>query len=82
MYANPVALAAISYYYYIFFLALNCLWLFLIWMYFPETNGYSLEETSTLFDDGDDGIQVLEAKVVTVKGDNIIEERDFGKEKI
>lgn len=71
MYVNPIALAAIGYHYYIFFLALNCVWLFLIWMYFPETNGYSLEKLALLFD-GDDGNQVLEGKAVdeleTVEG--------------
>ncbi|KAH8898804.1 general substrate transporter [Thozetella sp. PMI_491] len=50
MYVNPVALAAIAWRYYFVFLALNCLWLFLIWMFFPETKGYSLEELAVLFD--------------------------------
>ncbi|KAK9798725.1 putative General substrate transporter [Seiridium cardinale] len=82
MYVNPIALAAISYYYYVFFLALNCLWLFLIWMYFPETNGYSLEELSTLFDGNGDNVQVLDGKVVTIKGDNIVEETEVDKKEL
>ncbi|KAK6081348.1 hypothetical protein SCUP515_03036 [Seiridium cupressi] len=82
MYVNPIALAAISYYYYVFFLALNCLWLFLIWMYFPETNGYSLEELATLFDGHGDNVQILDGKVVTIKGDNIVEETEVDKKEI
>jgi MFS family permease len=63
MYVNPIALAAISWKYYIFFLALNCFWLYIIWMFFPETNGYSLEELSLLFD-GDGNGDVLEGKIM------------------
>jgi MFS family permease len=51
MYVNPIALAAIGYYYYIFYLGLNCFWLTCIWMFFPETKGYALEELAMLFDD-------------------------------
>ncbi|KAF2811402.1 general substrate transporter [Mytilinidion resinicola] len=50
MYVNPIALAKIGYHYYIFFLALNVVWLTLIFMFFPETKGYTLEEMSMLFD--------------------------------
>lgn len=61
MYVNPIALAAIGYYYYIVFLALNCMWLVLIYLFFPETKGYSLEELSMLFDGGD-SVVVLDGK--------------------
>ncbi|EON95622.1 putative sugar transporter protein [Phaeoacremonium minimum UCRPA7] len=61
MYVNPIALAAIGYYYYIVFLALNCMWLVLIYLFFPETKGYSLEELSMLFDSGD-SVVVLDGK--------------------
>lgn len=54
MYVNPIALAAIGYHYYIFFIGLNCFWLTLIFFFFPETKGYSLEELAVLFDDGAD----------------------------
>lgn len=53
MYVNPIALAAIGYYYYIFYLGLNCGWLTLIYLFFPETKGYTLEELAGLFDDED-----------------------------
>lgn len=51
MYVNPIALAAIGYHYYIFFIGLNCFWLTLIFFFFPETKGYSLEELAVLFDE-------------------------------
>ncbi|KAK5056833.1 hypothetical protein LTR84_012365 [Exophiala bonariae] len=54
MYVNPIALAAIGYHYYIFFIGLNCFWLILIFFFFPETKGYSLEQLAVLFDDGVD----------------------------
>ncbi|KAH7323461.1 general substrate transporter [Rhexocercosporidium sp. MPI-PUGE-AT-0058] len=59
MYVNPIALAAIGYHYYIFFLGLNCVWLTLIWMFFPETKGYALEELAMLFDDDANVIDAL-----------------------
>jgi MFS family permease len=50
MYVNPIALAAIGYHYYIFFLCLNCFWLFIIWFFFVETRGYTLEEIQQFFE--------------------------------
>jgi MFS family permease len=63
MYVNPIALAKIGYHYYIFFLVLNVGWLTLIYMFFPETKGYTLEEMSMLFD-GDENV-VLGLKIVS-----------------
>ena len=50
MYVNPIALAEIGYYYYIFFLGLNCVWLAIIWYFFVETKGYTLEEIQQFFE--------------------------------
>ncbi|GKT40262.1 lactose permease [Colletotrichum spaethianum] len=61
MWVNPIALAAIEYHYYIFFLGLNCVWLYLIWCFFPETSGYSLEELSIIFEDGNHAVEILNA---------------------
>lgn len=68
MYVNPVALAAIGYYYYIVFLALNCMWLALIWLFFPETKGYALEELAMLFDDGASVLGVKDGDVESRSG--------------
>lgn len=50
MYVNPIALAEIGYHYYIFFLGLNCVWLAIIWGFFVETRGYTLEEIQLFFE--------------------------------
>ncbi|KPI45215.1 Lactose permease [Cyphellophora attinorum] len=64
MYVNPIALAAIGYHYYIFFIGLNLFWLTMIYLFFPETKGYSLEELAVLFDDGSENVLVQGQKVV------------------
>lgn len=61
MWVNPIALAAIGYHYYIFFLGLNCFWLYLIWCFFPETGGYSLEELAVIFEDDSHAMEILDA---------------------
>ena len=73
MYVNPIALKAIGYHYYIVFLCLNCIWLGLIYIFFPETKGYSLEELAMLFDE--DAKIVIDGQGVEI-GDEI---RDIGE---
>lgn len=51
-YVNPIAMAQIGYWYYVFYLGLLFLFIGVIYFTFPETRGYSLEELGTLFDDG------------------------------
>jgi MFS family permease len=63
MYVNPIALAAIGYHYYIFFIGLNLFWLTMIYLFFPETKGYSLEELAVLFDDSSENVLVQGQKV-------------------
>ena len=48
-YVNPIALDRIGYYYYIFYLGLLFAGLAIIYLFFPETNGKTLEELSGLF---------------------------------
>ncbi|KAH7133039.1 general substrate transporter [Dactylonectria estremocensis] len=49
-FANPVALEAIGWKYYIVFAALLATWFVAIWFLFPETSGRTLEEVSEIFD--------------------------------
>ncbi|KAL2849645.1 general substrate transporter [Aspergillus pseudodeflectus] len=49
-FANPVALEAIGWKYYIVFTVLAAVWFIFIWFVFPETKGMSLEEVAVVFD--------------------------------
>lgn len=51
-YVNPIAMASIGYWYYVFYLGMLFLFIAVIYFTYPETSGYSLEELSTLFEDG------------------------------
>lgn len=49
-YVNPIALAAVNWEWYIFYLVALTVWITVIYFFFPETRGLSLEECSLLFD--------------------------------
>lgn len=49
---NPVALAHIQWKYYIVYIVLLCMYLVLIFLFFPETRRLSIEEVSLIFDTG------------------------------
>lgn len=51
-YVNPIAMASIGYWYYVFYLGMLFMFIAIIYFTYPETRGYSLEELSTLFEDG------------------------------
>lgn len=53
-YVNPIAMASIGYWYYVFYLGMLFLFVGIIYFTFPETRGCSLEELGTLFEDGFD----------------------------
>jgi hypothetical protein len=77
MYVNPIALSAIGYHYYIFFLCLDCFWLGVIWFFFVETRGYTLEEVQQFFEDRvGTGTFVIEASNQSLQSNNtMVEER-------
>ncbi|KAH8556084.1 major facilitator superfamily domain-containing protein [Umbelopsis sp. PMI_123] len=50
-YVNPIAMAAISWKYYIVFLCILCCEFIVVYFYFPETKGLSLEEVSVIFEE-------------------------------
>ncbi|KAL4879558.1 hypothetical protein BJY04DRAFT_208668 [Aspergillus karnatakaensis] len=58
-FVNPIGLDALSWRYYIVFVAALLLWLVIIWFTFPETKGMSLEEVSKIFD-GEDALRGTE----------------------
>lgn len=51
-YVNPIAMERIGYWYYVVYLGLLFVFIAVIYFTYPETSGYSLEELSTLFEDG------------------------------
>jgi hypothetical protein len=52
-FANPVAMEAIAWKYYIVWCVAIAVHLTLIFFFFPETKGYSLEEVAEIFDGPD-----------------------------
>ncbi|KAI4723771.1 MFS sugar transporter-like protein [Aureobasidium sp. EXF-10728] len=53
-YVNPIALAHIGFYYYIFYLGMLIFGVVIIYLMFPETKNLSEEELTLLFEDKDD----------------------------
>lgn len=51
LFVNPIAMAAISWKYYIVFCCFLGVLLVLIFLFFPETKGHSLEEIAQIFDE-------------------------------
>lgn len=47
---NPIALGTIGWKYYGVYIAIDCVYLVLIYFYFPETNKLSIEEVGFIFD--------------------------------
>ena len=52
-FVNPIALEAIGWKYYIVFVCLVVVWFLVIFFFFPETRGKSLEEVASIFDKED-----------------------------
>ncbi|KFY63325.1 hypothetical protein V497_02046 [Pseudogymnoascus sp. VKM F-4516 (FW-969)] len=49
-FVNPIALETIGWKYYGAYIAIDCLYVVLIYFYFPETNKLSIEEVAVIFD--------------------------------
>jgi len=69
-YANPVAIAAIGWKYWLFFLGMLVLFLAMVYFTYPETRGLTLEELGRLYED-DEGVMMektdgIEPQVETV----------------
>ncbi|KFZ02444.1 hypothetical protein V500_00187 [Pseudogymnoascus sp. VKM F-4518 (FW-2643)] len=50
LFANPIAMAAISWRYYIVFCCINAAVLLIMWFTLPETKGHTLEEIAVIFE--------------------------------
>ncbi|KAL2865085.1 putative MFS sugar transporter [Aspergillus lucknowensis] len=49
---NPIALDNIQWKYYIVYIVLLCIYLTIVWFFFPETSKLTIEEVSVIFDTG------------------------------
>jgi MFS family permease len=83
-YVNPVALAAIGWKYYIVY----CVWLvfelFIVWKFYVETKGRTLEELAEVFDGDQAALVIAEAKRLQAIGAEKIDNEDaaYGTEKV
>ncbi|KAH7398620.1 general substrate transporter [Phaeosphaeria sp. MPI-PUGE-AT-0046c] len=64
--ANPVAMKALGWKYYILFCVIDALFFVAVWFLFPETKGKSLEEVAMVFEKEKDGPLVDPEKVDAV----------------
>ncbi|KAJ9416418.1 general substrate transporter [Fusarium oxysporum] len=71
VFVNPIALSAIGWKYYIVYVALLVSYGFVIFFFYPETRGRTLEEISVIFGDAPDGLysDELDTKQVIEKAD-------------
>ncbi|KAH8891707.1 general substrate transporter [Thozetella sp. PMI_491] len=51
-FVNPIAMGNLGWKYYIVFCILDALFFVMVWLYFPETKGKSLEEVAAIFEPG------------------------------
>jgi hypothetical protein len=70
VFVNPIALAAIGWKYYIVYVALLVSYGLVIFFFYPETKGRTLEEISVVFGDAPEGLYETENSTkVTEKAD-------------
>ncbi|KAJ4385704.1 hypothetical protein N0V93_010133 [Gnomoniopsis smithogilvyi] len=81
-YVNPIAMASIGYWYYVFYLGMLFLFIGIIYFTFPETRGYSLEELGALFEDGFEARPKKSLVVLTGEEIEVVESTDKDKDKI
>ncbi|QRV75968.1 Sugar (and other) transporter [Ceratobasidium sp. AG-Ba] len=78
--AAPTAFARVGYRFYALFIALNLCTAIIVWAYFPETKGLSLEEIAVLF--GDEVVTEPQLEVAhsrdSVQDDNLVTKSKLG----
>ncbi|GAA6003137.1 hypothetical protein JCM10207_001766 [Rhodosporidiobolus poonsookiae] len=77
---NPIGLDAIGWKYYFVFFATLILYSVMLYLFFPETRGLSLEEVAMIFDDANEASNLQDRKEAVdaqVKFDRQLEHREF-----
>jgi Sugar (and other) transporter len=75
-YVNPVALAAIRWKYYIVYDCWLLLELVVVYLFYPETNGPTLEEMAKIFDGDEAAVGRVDFDIVREKHGIALEERE------
>lgn len=78
-YVNPIAMAGIGYWYYVFYLGMLFLFVGIIYFTFPETRGCSLEELGGLFENGFE--LRPKDKLLVLTGENVVGVESVSMEK-
>ncbi|KAH8896058.1 general substrate transporter [Thozetella sp. PMI_491] len=60
-FANPIAMEALGWKYYIVWVIMLFVWFIIVWLFFPETSGRTLEEVAQVFDGLDISSTAVEA---------------------
>jgi cbb3-type cytochrome oxidase subunit 3 len=63
MFVNPIALGSIGWKYYFTFIAFLIFYLVIVYFFFPETRGRTLEQMAFVFDDEEEELLPVEIHV-------------------
>ncbi|PSN59349.1 hexose transporter [Corynespora cassiicola Philippines] len=78
-YVNPIALDSIGFWYFVFYLGMLIIGVAIIYFFFPETKGYTLEELARVF--GEDGVERVEVIRGVEVGSNVSHEEIIHQQK-
>jgi Sugar (and other) transporter len=81
-YVNPVALDAISWKYYLVYIGWLVVELAVVFLFYPETKGPTLEEMARIFDGDSAAVGDVDLDIVREKANIVVEEREGTGQKV
>ena len=75
-YVNPIALAAIGWKYYLVYVSWLLVELLVVYFFYPETRGPTLEEMARIFDGDEAAVGRVDLDIVREKHGIVLEERE------
>jgi len=75
-YVNPIALAAIGWKYYLVYVSWLLVELVVVYLFYPETRGPTLEEMARIFDGDEAAVGRVDLDIVREKHGIVLEERE------